>query len=241
MNLLPKTNALRKTILLYRFLRYRKGFGVHSPFAYAFITNVIDERCRYYCYDDIELLRKELQQHDVQPVRKEIKRSHGELLFRVANYCKPKRIVQVGSPAGIASLYLTAYASDVKCLVLEKNPEFVQQTRWSAARKKSASVTVRQGDYDKTLPEALKEWGSVDMVFFHAPHDLTQQLVDEALKYVHAGSVFFIEGIRANAEMRRLWKTLCAREQVVLTFDLYNIGIVFFNKRFHKRHYIVFF
>ena len=62
MNALSKTNTLRKSLLLYRFLRYRKGFGVHSPFAFSFITKVIDERCPYYCYDEIELVRKELQQ-----------------------------------------------------------------------------------------------------------------------------------------------------------------------------------
>ena len=60
MPIIPKINSFRKSILLYRGIRYRKGFGVHSPFVYNLITKVIEERCPYYCFDDIELVRKQL-------------------------------------------------------------------------------------------------------------------------------------------------------------------------------------
>ena len=207
MNNISKANTWRKTILLYRFLRYRKGFGVHSPFAFSFITRVVDERWEYYCYQDIELIRKQLVQHENRPVRHEIKRSHGELLFRVVNYFKPRKLIQFGSPAGIGTLYMASYASGLHCLVLEENEEFAQQTRWSLQRK-----TYISGSY-----------------------------IDEALKHIHPDTVFFIEGIRANKAMRQLWKELCTSQEVVLTFDLYNIGILFFNPRLQKRNYIVYF
>ena len=57
MNVFPFNYTWQETILFYRFLRHRKGFGVHSPFAFSFITKVIDERCGYYCYQDIELIK----------------------------------------------------------------------------------------------------------------------------------------------------------------------------------------
>ena len=60
MRLIPKVNTLRKGALLYRCLRYRKGYGVHSPFVYNLITKVIEEKCSYYSFYDIELLRREL-------------------------------------------------------------------------------------------------------------------------------------------------------------------------------------
>lgn len=119
MNLFPFSNTWRETILLYRFLRYRKGFGVHSPFAFSFITKVIDERCGYYCYQDIELIRRQLIHKGNKLAGKDIKHTHGELLFRTVNYFKPKTLLQIGSPAGIASLYMTAYASDLKPLSLK--------------------------------------------------------------------------------------------------------------------------
>ena len=243
MNLLPKKNTWRKTILFYRFLRYRKGFGVHSPFAFALITRVINERWGFYCYDDIELIRRQLVHKGSTGVRREIKRSHGQLLFRVVNYFKPKRILQIGSPAGIATLYLTSYASDIQCIALEADAESARETAWCMRKYAHAPAEVLTGDYKETLPQALQKLGTLDFAFFHAASRKGENRawVEEALKHIHPDSVFFFEGIRANAEMRQLWKELCLRPEVILSFDLYNIGLLFFNPRLHKQNYIVYF
>lgn len=34
----------------------RRGFGVHSPFAFSFIRNVIAQPCRYYAYSELDKL-----------------------------------------------------------------------------------------------------------------------------------------------------------------------------------------
>ncbi len=242
MNLFPFSYTWQETILFYRFLRYRKGFGVHSPFAFSFITKVIDERCAYYCYQDIELVRRQLEHKGNEPVRKDIKRSHGELLFRTVNFFKPKKLLQIGSPAGIASLYLTAYASDVKAFILEKETLSAATTDWSLQKYRS-KATLCPGDYGKTLPAALQNLGKVDFVLFQASRDKERNrfYVEEAMKHVHPDTVFFLEGIRANSEMRALWKDICNRQEVCLTFDLFHIGIAIFQPRFHKKNYMVYF
>ena len=62
MQIIPKSkNALRRSILLYRRVRYRKGYGVHSPFVYNLITKVIEESGHFYLLDDIALTRLKLQ------------------------------------------------------------------------------------------------------------------------------------------------------------------------------------
>ena len=117
MRIIPKANTLRKGILLYRGIRYRKGFGVHSPFVFNLITKVIEERCQYYSFYDIELIRKQLLFQDDEITypdrqqkgkmrrrtigriveREAIRPKHGALLFRLANYFKSKHILQFGS------------------------------------------------------------------------------------------------------------------------------------------------
>ncbi|MDE5935472.1 MAG: hypothetical protein K2G95_06855 [Muribaculaceae bacterium] len=41
-------------------LRSSRGFGIHSPFAYDFVVNVLRERCLYYAYSNIENLEHQL-------------------------------------------------------------------------------------------------------------------------------------------------------------------------------------
>ena len=126
MQILPKVNTLRKGSLLYRSIRYRKGFGVHSPFVFNLITKVIEEKCSYYSFYDIELLRKELlfregeitypdrqnkgkrKTRSISEIvkRESIRPKHGALLFRLTNYFKSKNILQIGTTMGLSTLYI---------------------------------------------------------------------------------------------------------------------------------------
>lgn len=52
----------RPLIWLSRF-RYRCGYGVHSPFAFSLITDVIYEKMPYYAYDLLKAEQKSGSQH----------------------------------------------------------------------------------------------------------------------------------------------------------------------------------
>lgn len=83
----------RRWIWLKRF-RHRRGYGVHSPFAFDFLTNVVYERGEYYAY-------RELRQRHFSPAywwnghtvkcRK--------FLFRLANYVHPS-VIRIYGDAG---------------------------------------------------------------------------------------------------------------------------------------------
>lgn len=40
-------------LTLFRCMRHRRGFGIHSPFAFRFVTEVLAQRLPYYGYTDI--------------------------------------------------------------------------------------------------------------------------------------------------------------------------------------------
>lgn len=60
-------------LTLFRCLRHRRGFGIHSPFAFSFVTEVLAQRLPYYGYADIS--------HDAR-IR---------LLFRLIVYFQPEK------------------------------------------------------------------------------------------------------------------------------------------------------
>ena len=191
MRIIPKANTLRKGILLYRGIRYRKGFGVHSPFVFNLITKVIEERCQYYSFYDIELIRKQLLFQDDEITypdrqqkgkmrrrtigriveREAIRPKHGALLFRLANYFKSKHILQFGPSMGLSTLYLTSYASDLKCIALENVPEFASIARIAFGKAARNPVDLRVGSYKDLLPKALKDMEQLDFVFFNTLYE----------------------------------------------------------------------
>lgn len=256
-------NIWRKSILIYRFVRYRRGFGVHSPFVFNLITKVIEEKCLYYSFYDIELVRRQFffrQELIAYPdsrqkglfrqctvggiVRREgIRPAHGALLFRLANYFKPQHILQVGASVGLSTLYLTSYAKGLKCIVLENVPAFADIARQVFDKAGCTSVELRVGAYKALLPAALEEMKRPDFIFFNALEDETDaaELFNQCLAHVHNDTVCVCAGIQTTPRMRAFWKTVCGLPEVTVTLDLYSVGIILFNKKLHKRNYIVYF
>lgn len=112
----------RPFIRLSRF-RYRCGYGVHSPFAFSLITDVIYEKMPYYAYDLLKVEQK--KRITTQRWEKGIPRIN-RLLFRLVNKVQPATIIEVGQPSA-ASLYLQSakpsagylFASDLSELFLD--------------------------------------------------------------------------------------------------------------------------
>lgn len=257
-------SCFRMGTKLYRKLFYRKGFGVHSPFVFNLITKVIGERNPYYAYALAEGVRSRLlarrdpvlwsrnpayspaRIHTLAEItgREAVSPACGALLFRLANYFKSKYILQVGAGAGISTLYLTAYASDVQATVLESDPVLAAIAREAVGRTSAYPVRFLTGPYREMLSGALQEMPQVDFVFFHTAREgaeSSRALFCEAVRFVHAGTVFVIDGIRAGRSMKAFWKEACAHPAATVTVDLYSLGLIFFDPKLYKRNYIVYF
>ena len=63
--------------------RHRCGYGIHSPFAFQFVTGVIYEKGEYYAYDALENLYRQESNH-------ELRLKDCKLLFRLANFAHAK-------------------------------------------------------------------------------------------------------------------------------------------------------
>ncbi len=193
-----------------RRIPHRRGYGVHSPFAYNFITRVIYEKTPYYKYADLRVQEKTRMGQEradwlYEPLK--VKR----LLFRLVNYARPRTIVDAGHLSA-SSLYLKA-----GCL-------------------KAGYIGMREpGDL------CLDAGSSVDFLYIHDYQDPVFSLVAFELCASHAceTSVFVVEGIGYTPRMRQLWQRIRQDERVGITFDLYDLGILFFNKAMNKQDYIV--
>lgn len=86
-----------------RFARWRhgKGFGIHSPFAYRFVTETLRQQCAYYAYSEL---------HHKAVLR---------LVVRLVASFKPRK-VYISSPASEAFAVAVHLAdSRVECLAFQ--------------------------------------------------------------------------------------------------------------------------
>lgn len=199
----------RPFIWLSRF-RHRCGYGVHSPFAFNLITQVIYESTPYYKYRDLAIEQKKLAPQKDNYWKYESKKVK-RLLFRLVNYIQPDTIVDAGRLAA-SSLYLKA-------------------------GKEGADYTAAS-----ELSELFLEAG-VPVGFLYLHDYRHPEFMEEVFRICVARacvkSVFVIEGIRYTSQMKALWKRMQQDEHVGITFDLYDLGILFFDKTKIKQNYIV--
>lgn len=89
------------------------GFGIHSPHAFNFVTNVLRCRLPYYAYDDIAALRQAVIKESASrwPHPRIISFKNAKLLFRVVNHFNPMEMLQIGTCYGVSSACLLAVDS----------------------------------------------------------------------------------------------------------------------------------
>src|SRR5258708_35153066 len=111
-----------------------KGHGIHSPFAFDFVLKVLNDRHAYPDYAAIESLRRRLRgdeakleiedmgagsawkaprQRSVGDITRYAAKPArlGQLLYRIARYYRPARVVELGTSLGFSTAYLAAGAA----------------------------------------------------------------------------------------------------------------------------------
>lgn len=190
--------------------RYRRGYGVHSPSDFYLITFVIYEKLPYYAF---RTLRKERFAENLPHYRRKVK----ELLFRLVNYLAPETLLEVGTGDSSSIRYMRT------------------------ARPSMHSVTMKGNDWEETLKQMefqLTEWGSVD--FLHIAHTpYYKEVFDKAMSCMKDIACIVVGNPYETPEKQEWWKSVIQDERVRITFDLYDVGLMFFDSKRYKQNYIV--
>ena len=190
--------------------RHRCGYGVHSPSDFFLITSVIYENLPYYAY---EWLKASASSKSLPHYREKVNR----LLFRLVNYYRPKTLVEVGKGNGDAFRYMQASRSSMVAISLDGSD-------WEEVHRQ--------------LEKELKRKKQID--FLHIAFTPYYKEVFEAVyPYLHQQSIVVIGDIYAPKERKEWWKQLTIDERVRLTFDLYDIGLLFLDTKRYKQNFTV--
>lgn len=84
----PIINHIKRPLRWIRRFRKRRGYGIHSPFAFQWVTGVIYEAGEYYAYKDLARQYKVSNHH--------IRLKDLQLLFRITNAHNPQATLAIG-------------------------------------------------------------------------------------------------------------------------------------------------
>ncbi len=254
-----------------KFIRYYftaqngKGHGIHSPFVFDFVTNVLNDKKIYECYGAIEPLRKELLNNNrsievedfgagsaVTPTIKRkvsaIARSSlknkkfAQLLFRIVKYYKPETIIELGTSFGITTCYLACANAHSKVHTLEGSPAIGEIAQRNFKNANLHNINFLQGNFEKSFPAVLSKTKNIDLVFVDGNHqkEATLAYFAECLKKSSSSSIFIFDDIHWSWGMEDAWKKIKEHPSVTLTIDLFFMGLVFLNPDFKvKQNFII--
>lgn len=243
--------------------KHRKGYGIHSPFLFGFINNILLEKAPFYSFEKIEAWRKSLYISKV-PINKtdygagssykkelstiseiskksSIPSKYGKLLFKIANRYNATNILELGTSLGISTLYLSLHNSNAKVTTIEGCPNLSQFAKDSFTELGIKNITQITGKFDDVLPKTLKDNDSFDLIFFDGNHtkEATLSYFKQCLPKAKNDSIFIFDDIYWSKEMTEAWQEIYTHPSVTLSIDIFRFGIIFFRKESQKEHFII--
>lgn len=238
--------------------------GIHSPFVFELYTKIIRPFKWYYLFDEIEAYREQLLQeqqiievrdlgagsHKLKSVRRSIRQiaqtslskpAIGQLLFKLIEHFSPSLLLELGTSLGINTLYLANVSKKAKVLTFEGCPSIAQRAQQTFQDNHADNVELIEGNLDETLPKVLSTIPTVDFVYFDANHryEPTIRYVECCLAKIHDNSFFALGDIHWSPEMTAAWETIKQYEQVTVSIDLFELGLLFFHKKQAKQHFVL--
>lgn len=200
-----------------------KGHGVHSPFAFDLITNVIHSPHSFYAFSDIsETLF--YNKFDVDSITK-----HNHLSFRLVHYFQTKRILEINSGNGINTLFLMAASPKIICQCVETDEAMAE------VAVRLLKQMGRRCEINPSLSDCKGE--RYEAIFVNLEENKIPDL-NILLQLSHASTFWVFHPIK-NGAGKQFWNKIVQDMRVRIAFDAKDSGIVFLRPTFYKECYFV--
>ncbi len=249
-----KFRTIRRIIYLKK-ARHRRGHGIHSPFLFHLITEVVENRRGLPEYKTLKGLKNKVlnllddfsepllsavyPQFNLAPsnphrlYRKvELPLRYGKVVFRLIREFKPSSIINYG-PAFGANLAFMAMANQESQIF-----QFINDPACELVCKKllkDLAITNIHLFHDDS--ELSISHGFIVINYPHNP-GVSRNVIQKCLKLHGDDDVLIVRGIHESKEMEAIWQETIANENVRVSLDLFEIGIALFRKGLQKENFI---
>jgi len=235
-------NTLNYLAVWLKRFRKRKGYGVHSPAAFYLIRFVFFEKAAYYDYERLMTVVRKAREHFDKYV--EHLRLY-KLLFRLVNNAQPTSIIEVGRVIGLTTAYLAAPCKKVPVISIDvKRDQNLSDFTSLMLKQHAPNVELHEEEVVNCLDEALLRVEKEERLFILFRLELFEvevamQIFKKLIKVTNSQSIIVMTGIHASKALNRLWKDYIKSDKISVTFDLYELGVMYFDHSYAKQNYLI--
>ena len=231
-----------------------KGHGIHSPFVFDFIIHVLNDKKKYASYKLVEACRQRMlqdrrlleiedygagsvrgyqKQRTIDAIAKSALKPAklAQLLFRIVQYYKPAAMIEMGTSLGVTAAYLALGNPSGKLVTCEGARSVAAIAKENFSRLQISNVKISTGNFDNTLPVVLNQLGNIDFAFVDGNHRAAPTLhyFEQLLQKSNRPAILIFDDIHWSAEMELAWQQIKNHPAIMLSIDLFFLGLVFLN------------
>lgn len=235
---------------LYRLKAYRrKGFGIHSPYTFNLITNVVEAKLHYYAFEKLQktrklagkLLKSSCKSSAISMGRANFLKDEiynlkkGEaadrLVFRLMNFSRAEKPAYIGDGLAYTTAYMASVDSRIKVSCIGeciKNGEL------------HAKIFQDQLRIDNVQSAKILEIKEVDFMVISdriSDEDLENFLTNYPNKLKSTCMLVFLNMYKAP-KLLNCWKKLKGDTFFKLSLDLFHVGILVAREGMKKQDYV---
>lgn len=238
---------------------------MHSPFAFQFILQVLNNKGGFEPPSAIEELRQSLlrnkqvlqiedlgagsrlgasKQRTVRQLTKTAvkPKKYGHLFYRLVKYYQPSTILELGTSLGVTTAYMAAANASGQVITIEGSKAVYEVATQNFHQLHLTNIKAINANFDDVLSEVLGGVSVIDMAYIDGNHRYSPTInyFNLIRKKVHNNTILIFDDIHWSEEMERAWWEIRQHPSVRCSVDLFFLGIVFFREEFkEKQHFSV--
>lgn len=214
------------------------------------IAKILHDRTHYAEYKLIRLMRKELMSDQLcikanmhgatsgggtqnilvkKLVRKSsISAKDGRILYKLAKFYKPTRIIELGTSVGLSTLYLAFGRRDAKIITVEGNQNLAHIASFMFEKLQLDNIQLMNHTFENALPYLKPEKRDHTLVFIDGDHtyEATIKYFDFFMNTVSESLIIVLHDIYWSDSMKKAWDEIRSYRNVTDAIDLYSLGII---------------
>lgn len=253
---------------LLQYLRHKwvatTRYGVHSPFMYEFVTQVLPHRPTQFG-GEVEALRKQLLHdravveiedfgagyggHAAPLIRKTLRqvvkssarsRREGEFLGRMARHYSIRQALELGTNLGFSALHILGGESPGIELVSIEGAKQLSNLASAHLERFGLSATLLIGEFSEVLHTRIA-WDHFhpDFVLLDGNHrkQATLDYVELLLPRLQAQAILVLDDVHWSPEMTAAWEEVIRHPRITVSIDLFSMGVCFLGRPQAKEHF----